>query len=250
MQIFVDQSFCDSLENRRFRIVCLQIEDLRNCYNVDEVHDTLESIPDSIEEAYIRKLKSVKPKDFRRRRYILSWISVAARRLTTSELAAAPGVELTNPKDLLNICPSNMIRLEHQQPSGEDQEELNQKPVSTSDTGVDLVTFDHPSVKRFSYSSKLQQHEDVRVSQFFVSEEAVYAEFTRLMIDILLSAEQPTIEPLIFAGAPFLPYAARYWHEHMKDGKIIPEEEEMLYSKLLVLFGDPMSPAYLDWIRI
>lgn len=229
----------------------LQLDDLRKCYDDKEVNASLESIPHSIEDAYLRKLKNVTPKDVRRLRYIFCWISVAARKLTTSELAAAPGVDLRNPEDLFNICPSSMIRLEQQRLSAEDQTSLpHELSPNSSSTETNVVTFDHPSVKRFLYSSKIQHSSDSQVSQFFVSDKTVHAEFARLMVDHLLAIEKPTIGPSIYATAPFLSYSARYWHKHMTDGGVFFEEDKTLQSRLLTLFGDPMSPAYLNWIRI
>ncbi|KAG6355225.1 hypothetical protein INS49_004306 [Diaporthe citri] len=235
---------------KRFRIVSLQLEDLRKCYDDSQIDAVLSRIPGSIEDAYLRKLQGVPSKDARRLRHIFCWISVAARQLTTSELAAAPGVELPNPEDLSNICPSSMIRLEQQRPPDEDQIDLPQEAVhSSSRTETNVVTFDHPSVKRFLYSRKLQDSAENQVSQFFVSEKDVHAEFTRLMVDHLLAIEQPSIRSSIAVSTPFIPYAARYWHEHLRSSGSSLEEDKVLSSKLLTLFRDPMSPAYLNWIR-
>lgn len=237
--------------NRRFRIVSLQLEDLRKCYDEREIDAALESIPHSIEDVYSRTLQGVAPKDVRRLRYIFCWISVAARQLMTAELAAAPGVELTNVEDLFNICPSSMIRLERRRPEEEDRMSLPETPVSSksSRTETDIVTFDHPSVKRFLYSRRLGKSSDDRVSPFFISEDTVNVEFVTRMINHLLTIDQPNIEPSIFVMAPFFRYAAQYWHEHLRRAGNILDEDEVLNSKLLTLFEDPMHPAYLNWIR-
>lgn len=237
--------------NRRFRIVSLQLEDLRKCYDDREIDEALESIPDSIEDAYLRTLRGVAPKDVRRLRYIFYWISVAARHLTTFELMAAPGVDLANIEDLFDICPGNMIRLEKQEPSDGDRTSLSQQSShNSSRTETDVVTFDHPSVKRFLYSSKLEHSVNDRLSPFFVSEKTVNAEFVGLMVDHLLAIEQPRMAPSIIEMAPFLPYAARYWHEHLRDAGNILDQDEALNSKLSTLFGDPMCAAYLNWMRM
>ncbi|KAK7701472.1 hypothetical protein SLS64_010216 [Diaporthe eres] len=234
----------------RFRIVSLQLQDLRKCYDDKEIDAALENIPPSIEDAYVRKLQNVPPKDVRRLRHVFYWISVAARQLTTSELAAAPGVDLRNSEYLFDLCPRSMVRLGKQTTSDEDESGLPQQALSgSSATETNIATFDHPSVKRFLYSSKIQNCGDSRISPFFVSEKTVNAEFAKLMIDHLLAIQQPNINPSSLETMPFLPYAARYWHENMKNGGIILEEDEVLSSRLLILFGDPMSPAYLNWIR-
>lgn len=229
----------------------LQLEDLRKCYDEREIDDALESIPHSIEDAYLRTLRGIAPKDVRRLRYIFHWISVAARQLTTFELMAAPGVDLANIEDLLDICPSSMIRLEKQNPIAEDRTSLSQQSShNSSEAETDVVTFDHPSVKRFLYSPKLEQSGNDRISPFFVSEKTVHAEFVGLMIDHLFAIEQPRITPSIVETAPFLPYAARYWHEHLKGAGNVLDEDEALKSRLSTLFGDPMCLGYLNWIRI
>lgn len=229
----------------------LQLEDLRKCYDDREIDEALESIPHSIEDAYIRTLRAVAPKDVRRLRYIFYWISVAARHLTAFELMAAPGVDLANIEDLFDICPGNMIRLEKQEPYDGDRTSLSQQSShNSSRTETDVVTFDHPSVKRFLYSPKLEHSVNDRLSPFFVSEKTVNAEVAGLMVDHLLAIEQPRITPQIVEMAPFLPYAARYWHKHLKDAGNILDEDEALNSKLSTLFGDPMCPAYLNWIRL
>ena len=188
----------------------LQLEDLRKCYD-DEIDAALRSIPRDIEDAYLRKLKSVAPKDLRRLSHIFYWISVAVRRPTTFELAAAPGVNLPSPGELTNICPSGMIRLEEQKPSNVEKVELQRQESQKSyGTGTEIVTFDHPSVKRFLYSCKLRQSDDDQISQFFVSERTVNAELASLMVDHLLAIKQPRIEPLIFVKTPFLPYVAQH----------------------------------------
>ena len=228
----------------------LQLEDLRKCYD-DEIDAALKSIPRDIEDAYLRKLQSIAPKDLRRLSHIFYWISVAVRQLTTFELAAAPGVNLPRPEELTNICPSGMIRLEEQKPSDVDEFELlGQEAQKSFGTETEIVTFDHPSVKRFLYSRKLQQSGDDRISPFFVSEKTVNAEFAMLMVDYLLAIKQPRIEPSIFVKSPFLPYVAQHWHEHLKDCGNIPGEDQVLKGKLLILFGEPMNPAYLNWIRV
>ncbi|KAK7731919.1 hypothetical protein SLS63_005217 [Diaporthe eres] len=235
----------------RFRIVSLQLERLRNCFDDKQRNDVLNSIPHSIEDAYLKKLEDVPEKDVDRLRYIFFWISVAARQLTAVELAAAPGVGLHNTEHLFKICPSNMIRLEKQKPSVDDQTKSTEQTVhDLSDSETDVVTFDHPSVKRFLYSPKLQKSGDHGVSAFFVSEDAVNSELVNLMVDHLLAIEQPTIWPPLITEMPFLQYAARYWHEHLRDRKSALAEDEVLRSKLLVLFRDPMNPAYLNWTRI
>ena len=48
----------------------LQLEDLHECFDDREVDDTLKSIPSTIGDAYLRKLRSVVPKDIPRLSHI------------------------------------------------------------------------------------------------------------------------------------------------------------------------------------
>lgn len=229
----------------------MQLETLRRCDDPEEIDTALKSIPLSIEDVYLRELLGVPPDRVRTLKHIFSWISVATRRLTTLELVAAPGVDIFNPDDLLRVCPSSMIRVERRRIPAQNQGDLPQQTIpSPSGTDMDVVTFDHSSVKRFLYAPELQRFHDDRVSQFFVSEKAVNAEFAKLLLDQVLAVNQPIIWPSFISERPFLPYAARYWYEHIMNSGITPEEDKSLYPKLLVLFGDPMSPAYLNWVRI
>ena len=229
----------------------MQLEDLRKCYDEEEIDAALKSIPRDIEDVYLRKLKSVAPKDVRRLSYIFYWISVAVRQLMTFELVAAPGVNLPSPEELLSICPSGMIRLQEQKPSDVDKLELlQQEAQKSSSMKTEIVTFDHPSIKRFLYSRKLQQSSDDRILPFFVDEKVVNTKFASLIIDHLLAIKQPRIDPSIFVKSPFLPYVAQHWHKHLKDRGSIPGDDEVLKGKLLILFGDPMNPAYLNCMRV
>lgn len=124
------------------------------------------------------------PKDAPSLANIFHWISVAARQLTTLELAAAPGVNLLNSVELLSICPSGMVRIEKQKPSNANEPDLQQQGVrKSSSTKTDIITFDHPSVRRFLYSHALQQSSDDKLSRFFVSDKAINARFVGPMVD-------------------------------------------------------------------
>lgn len=229
----------------------MQLEDLLKCFDEDEIDVALKSIPRDIEDAYLRKLQRVAPKDAPRLANIFHWISVAARQLTTLELAAAPGVNLLNPVELLSICPSGMVRIEKQRPSDANEPDLQQQEVrKSSSTETDIITFDHPSVKRFLFSRALQQSSDDKLSRFFVSEKAINAKFAGPMVDYLFAIKQPKIGPSILTENPFLLYVAQHWCDHFKEYSNDPGEDEELRDKLLTLFGEPMDLAYFNWIRV
>lgn len=230
--------------NRRFRIVSLQLEDIGECYDEEEVNVALQSIPGDIEDAYFRKLKGVLPRHVRRLSHIFYWISLAMRQLTTIELIAAPGVDLPSPDELHNICPRGMIRTELQRSANMDRSDSELYEVqNSSDTEREIVTFDHPSVKRYLYSNKLQNSGDDYMAAFFISEHIVNAKLTSLMLDHLLAVKQPVIESSIFVERPFLQYEAQHWHDHLPDRKNITSGMERLKQSCWSYFG-------IQWIQL
>ena len=70
------------------------------------------------------------------------------------------------------------------------------------------------------------------------------------MVEHLLKMKQPRIESSVFAQNPFLTYLAQHWHEHLKDRGDISRDDGVLNDMLLMLFGEPMNPAYINWIRV
>ena len=218
--------------DRRFRIAALQLDDLRECYNRSEVDNALNSIPDTIEDMYRRKLEHVKSHRSRLA-HIFYWVSYSIDQLTPDQIAAAPGVDLPGSR-VLDVCPSGLIRLEKKQADKKESE-------------IEIIAFDHPSVRRFLHSKELEQGQ---LSIFFLSERKIHSEITKLLLDYLLHLDQSQLSPSVMHTKPFLQYAASNWYEHLKRSGVVLREDSEIQNKIMSLFGEPMSPAFLNWMRV
>jgi hypothetical protein len=103
----------------RFRLVSLQIGELKNCHNEDELEEQLRCLPHDLEEVYDQIISGLK----RHREdalSILQWLSFSARPLELAEVAQVTGVVpdtdqglrfkpsrvLPDPRSVLMICSS------------------------------------------------------------------------------------------------------------------------------------------------
>jgi hypothetical protein len=202
----------------------------------------LNSIPRTIEDLYERKLRTVGQKDVSRLRHIFYWISLAERQLSLKEIAAAPGVKLRDPNDVFTICPKGMIAKERK-PANRD-EDKDQDSGSGSDQAEDsdqdadeIITFDHPSVKRFLSSQNLKELNQKPATEFFIADQAVHPELTKLTLEYLLALQQPQISATILETEPFLSYAAQYWAAHLQKTRAVTKDESEITPKLLELFA-------------
>ena len=179
---------------------------------------------------YRRKLEKVPQKDHLRLSRIFRLISLALRQLTLNEVAAAPGIDLFNPNDVFVICPSGLIRLEEERK---------------------IVTFDHTSVNKFLHSRKSKAADQGVISLFFIAEKEDQLVLTSLLLDYILQSTEPLLSLSdALERRPFLQYAVENWYEHMKRSQVDLQSDEPLRRKVLDLFGDPMIPAFLNWMRL
>lgn len=219
--------------DRRFRISALQLNDLIDCYDKTEIENALNSIPDTIEEMYRRKLEHVKIKDRPRLAHIFYWVSYSIDQLTLDQISSAPGVNLPESRDVFDLCPSGLIRLEKKQPDKKGSE-------------FEIVAFDHPSVRRFLHSKDTEQSQ---ISIFYLSEKMVHSKITNWLLDCLSQLDQSQLSPSVMHTKPFLQYAASNWYKHLKRSDVLRKESETR-NKVISLFGEPMSPTFLNWMRV
>lgn len=217
----------------------------------------LNSIPPTVEDLYERRLGQVAQKNVDRLRHIFYWISLAGRQLSLRELAAAPGVNLRNPDDVFVICPRGMVTKEEKrdpQPDANSDGDsgTEQKPDSAADLGEaadKIVVFDHPSVKRFLSSQKLFGSKGI-TSRFFIAEKEVHIELAKLILEYLLTIRQSQISAAFLESEPFLSYAAGYCILHLRTTAATSADEGQITPLLLDLFGSPMRPGFLNWMRV
>jgi hypothetical protein len=109
----------------RFRLVSLQIGELKDCHNEDELEDQLQCLPHDLYEVYDRIFSGLK----RHREdvlTILKWLSFSARPLKLAEVAQVTGVVpdtdqglrfkpsrvLADPRSVLTICSSLVTEID------------------------------------------------------------------------------------------------------------------------------------------
>jgi hypothetical protein len=76
----------------RFLLVSLQIEELKDCYNEDELKDQLQSLPHDLYEVYDRIISGLSERHREDVLNILKWLSFSARPLELAEVAEVVGV--------------------------------------------------------------------------------------------------------------------------------------------------------------
>ena len=147
-----------------------------------------------------------------------------------NELAAAPGVVLLNPDDVFELCPSGLLRLEEK---------------------TKIVTFDHPSVKRYLHSHSLREIDEKSASPYYIDDEAVNAQLADMLINYILGVDQSldSIEQTT-KTAPFFVYAAECWYKHMKRSETAMYIDSPFGTKIVELFRDPINPPFLNWMRV
>src|ERR1700722_6429584 len=76
----------------RFRLVSLQMTELRECYSQDQLEDQLESLPKDLDDFYHRIISEINEKHHEDALKILQWLSFAFRPLRLNEIVQVVGV--------------------------------------------------------------------------------------------------------------------------------------------------------------
>ncbi|KAH0533917.1 hypothetical protein FGG08_007464, partial [Glutinoglossum americanum] len=233
-QAYIKRSLNED-KQKNFLITSARIESLRKCYDRSQIDIELAHIPHTIADMYEGMLKDIDRRNVPRVRRIFYWVSTAYRRLSQDEIAIAPGVDLLKSDIVSTICPQRLITLLEEQ---------------RNDQIVVVVQFYHASVKGFLSSQKVKESKHDPVPEFFISEPAAHAELAKSCLSYLLKMTQPQLPPQILKENPFLSYSAKYWHMHLKEAKASGTGDGAITSKLLDLFKSPMTPSFLNWMRI
>ncbi|TIA39333.1 hypothetical protein D6C78_03381, partial [Aureobasidium pullulans] len=94
-------------EERRFRWTDLQIKRLCACPTEDDLLTALDTIPESLEEAYHQALATIPSTLQERVRKILIWLASSFREMTSREIAAVVSFPFVD--DVLKICTSLLV---------------------------------------------------------------------------------------------------------------------------------------------
>jgi hypothetical protein len=193
--------------SHRFRWIFCQLETLRHCLPW-AVRDTLDDLPESLDETYARILKEIKTPNRRCAFRLLQCLVAAIRPLRVEELAEVlaidfedEGVPKLNPRwrwedqeqALLSSC-SSLIAI-----------------VNVGESR--LVQFSHSSVKEYLTSDRLATRIE-NVSRYHILLEPAHTILAQAWVSVLLQLDDRVVKDGIYNRSPLAPYAARNWVSH------------------------------------
>jgi hypothetical protein len=247
----------------RFRWVACQLDALQKCRSVNELHQTLHSLPKTLELTHERILSQIDENDHHRARALLYWLAYREfphnifddrSSWTLPEIAEAvamtpdknfePRDRLQEPRELLDIAsslisvdkPSSLISTD-KPPSLIiiDPDDFHYEFGLAMD--VETVQLAHASVLEYLKSARLRNSS---LSMFHISPEKGHAFLAKSCLRYLLSLFNFSIEVDDYYESrrsyPMLGYAAETWGFHLRqvqvDTKSI-EEIHVLALKIL-----------------
>ncbi|KAE8359699.1 hypothetical protein BDV27DRAFT_162381 [Aspergillus caelatus] len=204
----------DTKEPRRFRWADLQIKRLEKCKTNAQITESLETIPNTLEETYHRILQEIPEDEQEYARTILTWLSFSFEPLELETVAAV--VDFPHPEDVVETCTTHLVT------------------VSPSTGTIKLAHF---SVKEFLVVSHPKHwyqlttiggHMDIA---------------NRVLDDLLGKTELLSKTPR--HGLQLSKYAADHWDGHFSEltdyGAKFPDLDKKIYR----LFEERI--VYLNW---
>jgi hypothetical protein len=204
-----------SLSVYRFRWVALQLEQLRTCYTLDGLRTTLASLPQGLEDTYVRILSKVSEPNRNIVHKLLYWIIFAEVPLNLEAAAETVKLDvddavfysesrrLRNNKTLLRLRPSLITLI-----------------PKTEESDPELVTLSHASVKEFLLSSRINGY---AIECFYISETlaSVYvAETCVAYLSHCFAARQIYVDPTWYSQKvkdfPLVEYTRMFWDTHVR----------------------------------
>ena len=245
----------------RFRWVFCQLETLRHCLP-PSVRNTLEELPESLDETYERILKEIKKPNKRLAQRVLQCLVVAIRPLRVAELAEVLAVDFDDAEGiprskadwrwddqeqaLLSAC-SSLIAIVSTKDGDSDVEGsdgnlvADSSHVESSDSRI--VQFSHFSVKEFLTSSRLaiasggasNYHIDLKPAHMILGQACLGV---LLQIQYNVEGDTPKDHPLVC-------YAAEHWASHAQLGVALSSLQKGMES----LF-DRDKPHFMVWLTL
>jgi ankyrin repeat protein len=221
--------------SHRFRWIFCQLEVLRHCLPAN-LRRTLEELPKSLDETYMRILKEINNANGEHAYQLLQCLVVACRPLTVEELA-----------EVLVFDFSGLIPKLNADWRCEDQEAAVLSVCSSlvsvvNDNGSWVVQFAHFSVKEFLTSDRLASCTE-EVSMFHVPLEPAHTTLARACLGVLLRLEGDA--GTYNVDAPLVQYAAENWVTHARFKKV-----ELHMRDAMCYFFDPDKPYLSAWAQI
>lgn len=221
--------------------MALQLEELRSCPTPGDVHETLQTLPESLKETYDKILDSVPKRHQSYIRAALQWIACSARPLSLDELAIAvvndPAVvnlhgsenRLVGGGEAIQKMLSKLIEVHsssgflHPRPrSGSLDYLLTRLREWVDCPRHNIVVFSHSSVRDYL----IQRHDHTDVSRSFSFSEDMAHRFIAKSLLAFIENMPETVsvgDKADGKGEPDLQmYLARHWHTHAVH---LPDEE-------------------------
>ncbi|MCJ1283218.1 hypothetical protein MMC26_002546 [Xylographa opegraphella] len=221
-----------------FLWVVLALEDLQGSC---EPLETVENIPHGIAGIYERRLASIASEDWPVAQKILSWLAVAYRSLSLSELSEALVIENQN---IASLSPQASDHPKNEQQFSE-TEIYRICGSLVRVTGEDIVTFRHSSVRRYlvsgtgTLSSKYgaqNPHELVAKACLVLMGSVDEESFSLLSQDpshMISNIPQP--------AAGLIKYVATYWAPHVR---LVERKSRSVNTMLQYLFERTLKRSY------
>ena len=221
----------------RFRWVFCQLEVLRHCFPAN-LRRTLEELPKSLDETYMRILKEINNANREHAHRLLQCLLVARYPLRVDELADVLSVDFNG---------GGVPQLNADW-RWEDQEVAVLSACSSlvsviGNVGSRVVQFSHFSVKEFLTSDRLANCLD-EVSRFHIPTEPSHAMLAHACLGALLRLDDRSDEETVI-NIPLFRYADKHWVGHAQFGNV-----KSRIKDAMEYFFDMDKPHFSAWCRI
>ena len=238
LRVHVKDVFLDRAKGT-FLWVGIVANELRNC-RISEVENFLDLIPSGLEGLYARMLLQINDRQRETAAKILSWVVMAVRPLTLSELSAAIGPSI---RPSVGLSGDEAIR---------DQVAFCGYFLTIKEDKVGLI---HQSAKDYLLRKTPDSNRELEF--FRIEEEKVNLEIARKCLAYLQNgalADGAVVLEHRFGGPvkdvsrlnafPLLSYATLYWPEHARSLASSEDIFDLSYS-----FYDEKSPVRESWLK-
>jgi hypothetical protein len=235
-EIAATLSSCVLKISPRFRWVFCQLEALRHCL-APSLRQTLEELPESLDETYERILKGINRANQRHAHRLLQCLTVADRPLRVEDLAEVLAVDFN----------AGGVPKFNATWRWEDQEEVVLSACSSlvsviTDNGSRVVQFSHFSVKEFLTSDRLASSVG-DLSYFHIPLEPAHTTLARACLGVLHCVDDHAEG--VLEVVPLVQYAAKHWVKHVQF-----ENVELRIKDALDYFFDMDKPQFATWVKL
>ena len=221
-----------------FLWVVLALEDLQGSC---EPLETVENIPHGIEGIYEKRLGLIAPQDWPVAQKIFSWLAVAYRSLSVSELSEALVIEDRNLPSLVPLVPDRT---------------KNKKPFSEAEiyricgslikvTAEDIVTFRHSSVRRYlrSGSGLVSSRYGAQNAYELVAKDCLVLLGSNDVESLILLSQglSQTEADIKHPVSGLFRYVATYWASHVR---LVERKSRCVNTMLQYLFERALKRSY------